>query len=73
MRMKTKIVSGATISAAAVALVLAGVAPAGAKARHRHHHNKPAAHKMACGGKNSCPSKVKEEKGAEPKAPAYGK
>jgi hypothetical protein len=72
MRMKTTIVAGATVAAAAMALVLAGAAPAAAK-QSRIRQHKPEAGKMACGAKNSCPAKVKDEKAAEPKAPGDGK
>ncbi|HMK90438.1 MAG TPA: hypothetical protein VK446_12510 [Methylocystis sp.] len=50
--MKTKIITGATIAASAVALVLAGAAPAAAK--HHHHHHKSKAAKNSCNAKGSC-------------------
>jgi hypothetical protein len=67
MRMKVSIACGATIAIAAVAVALAGAAPAAAKDKQLRHE--PLAEKTACGGKNSCPSKVKDDQDAAAKTP----
>lgn len=51
--MKTKIVSGAALAAASVALVLAGAVTASAGDKPKTA-DKPPTEKMACGGKNGC-------------------
>ena len=64
-------VSAAAVAASAVALALAGAGQAAAKDK-AHRGEKPAAEKMACGGKNGCPGmdKTKADAAAPAAAPA---
>jgi uncharacterized membrane protein len=50
--MKTKILSGSTLAAAAIALALSGVAATPAAASH--HHHRCTMEKGKCGGKAKC-------------------
>ncbi len=65
--MKAKILGGAAVAMATIALALAG-APA-AQAKHKAHRAPKAdAQKHQCGGKNGCPAKGEAEEKSE--APA---
>jgi hypothetical protein len=53
--MKERVVSGAILSVAAIALAISA---APAQAKHKAHRSpKATAEKHACGGKNGCPTK----------------
>ena len=68
--MKSKVLGGAVLAAAAAALALSNAVPAQAKGKQRHAA-KPAAEKHGCGGKNGCPTMKKSDNPADaPKSPA---